>query len=63
MTTKKPQVDTALPDTYFSVDFRLHKDVIHHERSIYTFFDLLGDVGGLFDALKGISSFLVALYF
>ena len=34
-----------------------------HKRSIYTFLDLLGDVGGLFDALKYIASIIVALYF
>ena len=38
-------------------------DVKHHTRSIYTGLDLLGDIGGLFDALKGISSFILAIYF
>ena len=47
----------------FSVEFKLSKDVQHHNRSVYTLFDLLGDVGGLFDALKGIMSINVALYF
>ena len=36
---------------------------MHHNRSVYTFLDFLGDVGGLFDALKGISSLIVSLYF
>ena len=27
------------------------EDVINHERSVYTFLDLLGEVGGLMDAL------------
>ena len=32
-----------------------------HKRSVYTFMDLLGDVGGLFDALHIISGILVTL--
>ena len=36
---------------------------MHHNRSIYSFLDLLGDVGGLFDALKGIASFIITIYF
>ena len=47
----------------FSAAFTLHSDVLHHNRSIYNSLDLLGDVGGLFDALKGIGSFLIAIYF
>ena len=47
----------------YSVVFNLKKEVIHHDRSIYTFLDLLGDIGGLFDALKGIFSILITLNF
>ena len=47
----------------FSVSFGLNRDVIHHNRSVYTSLDLLGDVGGLFDALKGILSVTITLYF
>ena len=47
----------------FSVEFRLNREVIHHKRSVYTFLDLLGDLGGLFDALIGIMSYIVALYY
>ena len=36
---------------------------MNHKRSIYNFFDLLGDIGGLFDALKIISGFLISLNF
>ena len=36
---------------------------MHHNRSIYTSLDLLGDVGGLFDALKGIFSVLITFYY
>ena len=41
----------------------LERDIAIHNRSIYTALDLLGDVGGLFDALKGISTVVVAIYF
>ena len=45
------------------VQFELNTEVLHHDRSIYTFLDLLGDVGGLLDALSGISSVIIFLYF
>ena len=48
---------------FFSAGFSLDSDVTFYKRSIYTTLDLLGDIGGLFDALKGISSFIVAFYF
>ena len=47
----------------YAVSFGLERDVYHHNRSIYNFLDLLGDIGGLLDALKDISSFIIALYF
>lgn len=47
----------------FSTEFRLNKDVVYHKRSIYTFLDLLGDLGGLSDALISIMSCIVTLYF
>ena len=53
-------IDTPM---IFSAAFTLHNDVLHHNRSIYNSLDLLGDVGGLFDALRGIGSFLIAIYF
>ena len=55
--------DNFDPGMLFSIELILEKDVIHHDRSVYTLLDLLGDVGGLFDALKGISSIIVGLYF
>ena len=36
----------------------MSSDVIYEERSIYTFWDLLGDVGGLFGSL----TFLAGIY-
>ena len=50
-------------DVHYSAAIELDRDIKFHKRSIYTALDLLGDVGGLFDALKGISAFIVALYF
>ena len=47
----------------FAFEIRLTPDVVYHTRAIYTFLDLLGDVGGLLDALKGFMSFVVAIYF
>ena len=47
----------------YSIFFGLDKEVKYHDRSVYTFLDLLGDVGGLFDALKGIFSILITFYF
>ena len=47
----------------YSIVFNLDKEVHYHDRSIYTFLDLLGDIGGLFDALKGIFSILITFYF
>ena len=63
--SKEPEIESGYaPDNLlFSVEYLLERDVIIHSRSIYTALDLLGDVGGLFDALKGISTFVVVLYF
>ena len=41
----------------------LSKDRKVYTRSIYTFLDCLGDVGGLFDALKYIGQFTMFFYF
>ena len=58
-----PEKRTYVDDSFlFSFAFKLNKDVIHHKRSVYTFLDLLGDLGGLMDALVGIMSCIVALY-
>ena len=34
-----------------------------HNRAVYTFLDALGDIGGLFDALRGVSYYIVLLFF
>ena len=50
-------------DMLFAFEIRISPDVVHHNRAIYTALDLLGDVGGLLDALKGFMSLIMALYF
>ena len=47
----------------FSFEFRLDANVQYFNRSIYTGLDLIGDIGGLFDGLKGFGSLIVSLYF
>ena len=41
--------DNGLENSYF---YKWDNKVVSHQRSIYTFWDYLGDVGGLFDMLK-----------
>ena len=41
----------------------MSKDVELYKRQIYTILDLLGDVGGLLDALKAFGSLLITLWF
>ena len=38
-------------------------DIEVSKRQIYTILDLLGDIGGLLDALKAFGSIIVMLYF
>ena len=47
----------------FAIEYQLKKDVQHYSRSIYTFLDVLGDIGGLLDALKVVTQLVVLLYF
>ena len=47
---------------FFVLLLRLSPDSVMYKRSIYTFFDWLGDVGGLMDALRLIGQFLMTLY-
>ena len=50
-------------DIYFALEFRLTSDIQIYQRSIYTFFDLLGDVGGLqFILTNLLGSFLMSCY-
>ena len=40
--------------TIIEYAFEMHSDVVQQERSVYTVWDLFGDVGGLFDMLSYI---------
>ena len=42
----------------FNLYFSMNNDLVYEERSIYTFWDMLGDVGGLFGSL----TFLGGIY-
>ena len=44
-----------------SLRFFVMEQVNFHERSVYNILDLLGDVGGLFDALYGVCAVLIFL--
>ena len=50
-------------DLFLVVETSVSKDVEIHKRSIYTILDLLGDVGGLLDAIAAILQILLSVYF
>jgi hypothetical protein len=35
------------PSNYSAIMFTMHPDKVTHQRSVYTYFDWLGDIGGL----------------
>ena len=39
-------------DGAYMISISLDDDILEHKRSIYTLWDMLGDIGGLFDMLK-----------
>ena len=48
-----------MDDIVFKLNFQLSPSVKHYYRSIYTLLDFLGDIGGLFDALKALGFFFI----
>ena len=40
------------PGSLYSAVIEMDSTIVYHKRSIYTFWDFLGDVGGLFEMLK-----------
>ena len=50
--------EPGLFDTFF---VKWDSQVYEHHRAIYTFLDLLADVGGLFDMLKLIGEILIGM--
>ena len=47
---------------YGGISLTLSSQKIIHKRSIYTLLDLLGDVGGLLDALRAIGGLILSAY-
>ena len=45
-----PRLDNTEDKYWLSI--MLDPDIVEHQRSIYTIWDALGDIGGLFDMLK-----------
>ena len=54
-----PMTDWSSQYQFASIFLQLGQDLQVTERSTYSVLDLLGDVGGLFDALRIMGSFLV----
>ena len=55
--------DESQPDNYFkyaSYEFELNLDVMQWSRQTYSVLDFLGDIGGLYDALRIIAAAFVA---
>ena len=53
--------DVTHPDSLIQVWIELDKTILIRSRSIYHVLDFLGDVGGLFDALKLIAQSMLFL--
>lgn len=63
-TVKKHEViPFEMPDKFWvSLTFEMNLDVLHFERKLYTYFDMLSDVGGLLGFLTAISSFILSIW-
>ena len=48
------------PLNFYRIRYEFSTTLFSHERVIYSFLDLLGDVGGFNDALRGLASLLLA---
>ena len=55
-------LNTKIEERALKLLIMASNDVKENSRSIYTIWDLLGDVGGLYDMLKLISQAVVSLY-
>ena len=47
-------------ETLFILSIAMSPEIVHHKRSIYTILDMLGDIGGLSDALFSIGGFFIS---
>ena len=51
------------PDSFVGgVLVEVHPDRVTHKREIYNFLDLLGDIGGLSEALKSFGALFMILF-
>jgi len=50
------------PNTLFTTSFHLSDTVNVYERQVYSILDMLGDVGGLMDALTPLARMLVTIF-
>ena len=48
-----------LPNVRLQINFMISSEVIEHERSVYTFMDLIGDLGGVHDLIVFFVSFFM----
>ena len=39
----------------------MHPDIVEQNRTVYTFWDVMGDLGGLYDALKLLVGLFVSI--
>ena len=49
--SNSPKVSEFFKDKIFSIEFYISDQIIEHERSIYTFLDLIGNLGGVHDLI------------
>lgn len=52
----------ATPNSVFSVYFSADDAKIKYSRQVYTFLDLAGDIGGLYEVIEILSHLLLAGY-
>ena len=58
----KAEAFTEFEEGIFSLAVVMSKDVVWHNRSIYTLLELLGDIGGLSDALLMIGKLAMVIH-
>ena len=52
-------IDHVIPGNYVNFQIRLDNYLVTHGRQVYGILDLIGDIGGLTDGLKAVSSIVV----
>lgn len=49
-------------DIFFEMEVYLDPQIIYHSRTVYSFFDVLGDVGGVLQILSTVIAFILSSY-